>query len=337
MNNETIATYVRDERARGVSDTDIKNELAKQGWEEMDIMKTMENGGMDSANSSATLTDPKKLFPTTGLMPLGKLISTSWTEYTEHFQQIVALFWAPLIVSAIGTIMNGGQQTRTMMLPSTVGVTPLPTFGLGLLSFIGGVLIIFASIALVRQIRSGWTLTTEGAYKESLHYFLPALWVSLLSGLAFCSGISLFVIPGIIFAIWYGFSRPALLLDDVRGLSALTYSRELVRDFVGDVFVKFLLFGILLMFVVVTLSLLPLVGFLYPLIATPLSLIFLVTLYKNLKTHKPEVTPENAFAKNARTAKILIIIGIIFLLLMVTFVTIVLRLIPYDVMVNGMR
>ncbi len=321
MNNETIATYVRDERARGVSDADIKTELVKQGWEDRDIAKAM-----DITIAEVIPTDPKKLFPTTGLMPLGKLISVSWAEYTEHFQQIVALFWIPLVVSAVAIMINGGPKTM-------MGTPPVPTLGGGLLSFIGGILTIFATIALMRQIRSGWTLNTEGAWRESVQYFWPTIWVSLLSGLAFCSGILLLIIPGIIFAIWYGFSRTALLIDDVRGLSALTYSRELVRDYAGDIFIKFLLFGILLILIVVALSLLPLVGLLYPLIVTPLSVIFLVMLYKNLKTQKPEVTPENAFTKNARTAKILITVGIIFPLLMI-FLAIILGSLA---MWHGMR
>ncbi len=55
------------------------------------------------------------------------------------------------------------------------------------------------------------------------------VWISLLQALTIAGGILMFIIPGLIFLVWFGFATQALLLDGKKGLDALSASRDLAK------------------------------------------------------------------------------------------------------------
>lgn len=55
------------------------------------------------------------------------------------------------------------------------------------------------------------------------------LWVVVLTTLAVVGGFIFFIIPGLIFYVWYGFSQMAAIVDEKDGTDALTFSRNLVK------------------------------------------------------------------------------------------------------------
>ncbi|MBT3538949.1 hypothetical protein HOF40_02975 [Candidatus Parcubacteria bacterium] len=77
--------------------------------------------------------------------------------------------------------------------------------------------------------------------KSSLGLLLPAILVSILSGLAIVGGLILLIIPGIIFAVWFMFSLHALMLDNKHTVDALKYSKSLVKGRWGEVLWKIIL------------------------------------------------------------------------------------------------
>lgn len=87
-------------------------------------------------------------------------------------------------------------------------------------------------------------------FRRATPLVLPTMLVGILTGLAVVSGIILFIIPGIIFAIWFGFSFYSVILDNKRGLEALKYSKLLVSGrwwgVVWRLFAPALFFGITL-------------------------------------------------------------------------------------------
>lgn len=56
----------------------------------------------------------------------------------------------------------------------------------------------------------------------------PAIYTSLLAGIIIFGGTLLFIIPGIIFSVWYMFSTYAVILDGKKGREALRMSKSLV-------------------------------------------------------------------------------------------------------------
>ncbi|MDO8571935.1 MAG: hypothetical protein Q7R79_04620 [bacterium] len=61
------------------------------------------------------------------------------------------------------------------------------------------------------------------------HVFHSIIWVFLLMCVVILSGSLLFLIPGVIFGLWYYFSLSATIIDGKKGREALRYSHSLVR------------------------------------------------------------------------------------------------------------
>lgn len=81
--------------------------------------------------------------------------------------------------------------------------------------------------------------------KESLakgwNKLISWLWISILNIVIVGLGLLLFIIPGIIFAIWFVFSGYILVSEDLRGMEALSRSRQLVKGNWWKIFWRFLI------------------------------------------------------------------------------------------------
>ncbi|MEY2665669.1 MAG: hypothetical protein RLZZ480_774 [Candidatus Parcubacteria bacterium] len=79
-------------------------------------------------------------------------------------------------------------------------------------------------------------------YKESLEWtkthLLPLLFVSLLVFLVVVAGFVLFIIPGLVLGITLYFAQYALIIEDERGMNALTRSRTLVKGRFWEIALK---------------------------------------------------------------------------------------------------
>jgi hypothetical protein len=84
-----------------------------------------------------------------------------------------------------------------------------------------------AEVIVLRDQQEG--LTLREAMRRARPYVLPYLWTSILAAAIFIGGLVLFVIPGLVFAVWFMFWPYALIVDNVRGFAALQKSRDYVR------------------------------------------------------------------------------------------------------------
>jgi hypothetical protein len=92
-------------------------------------------------------------------------------------------------------------------------------------------------------------LEAYGRSGTQLHSYI---WVTLLVGVVTFLGFLLFIIPGIIFTVWFCFAVFVVLVEGKKGTLALRTSREYVRGRWGAVFLRaFVLllaaFGVLLL------------------------------------------------------------------------------------------
>lgn len=84
-------------------------------------------------------------------------------------------------------------------------------------------------VVLVHQIGLNKEIDTNVVPLYALSVLGSFLWVGLLQALTIAGGLLLFVVPGFIFLVWFGFAPQALLLDGKKGLDALSASRDLSR------------------------------------------------------------------------------------------------------------
>lgn len=91
---------------------------------------------------------------------------------------------------------------------------------------------IWGQIALIYAIKDEQEkIGTIEAYRRGRTKILPYLWVSILVGIITFIGFILLVIPGIIFFIWFILALYVLIVEDLRGMKALSKSREYVHGY----------------------------------------------------------------------------------------------------------
>ena len=269
MQNEEIAKYVADERARGVREQDIKTELLAKGWKAEDV-----NAAMESAGGIVALPLTKSVRE---LSSIGMLLSETWNEMQAHFSLIASIMSVPVILYFIATLGKG------MMIPQDMFLSR-PMFVIAQLA--GVIMLILATIGIIKQIKANWTLSVGDTYKLAFPYFWPLVWASFLSGLVVIGGFFLFIVPAIILGVMLAFSRIAVVIDDQRGMNALMWSKELVRGMWWEVCTRLISVGLVLGIASIIFGLVPYIGSALSLFTVPFSMIFVVRLYDQLKAHK---------------------------------------------------
>lgn len=88
-------------------------------------------------------------------------------------------------------------------------------------------------LAVIRTVADAYEEKPILAVKDELmavrFAILPAIGASLLAGLAVFGGMILFIIPGIIFMVWFAFSTYAIILDKHGAMESLRMSKALVK------------------------------------------------------------------------------------------------------------
>ena len=153
------------------------------------------------------------------------------------------------------------------------------------------------------------------AMKRARPYINSYFEVSILSGLIALLGFVLFFIPGIIFSIWYMFSRYLVFTDNEKGIMAISKSREYARGYFGKIFLLSLLGGILMFVWEMMANVIPFVGpIINVLLITPMSLIYSYLIFSHLRKIKgPAINIIST--DNQNLTKILAGLGTIVLLL----------------------
>lgn len=160
--------------------------------------------------------------------------------------------------------------------------------------------------------------------KSQIKNILPFIGISVLSGLIIFSGIMMFIIPSIVFSLWFTFATYVLIFENKKGIYALIKSRDLVRGKFFNILFYFFVFNIIYFVAQFSISYLLVkikIGFLSPVvnfIMIPLSTIFVYVLYKFINSNQDqehEITTRRLL--KYRLLVILPILLVIILLLLV--------------------
>jgi len=219
-----------------------------------------------------------------------ELVKKSWEFYKEHFTLLVGTFLLPAVLTALFSFFSEDTYSA----------------GASFFIFPGALLLIvvqmIAMVALLHVVVSeGKGITIQDAYKKGLESFFSYLWIAVLSGIIMAVGFLLFIVPGIIFAVWFSFSFFVFVAEDKRGWSALKQSREYVKGAWFAIAGRFL-FLVLVSFgslfalgaIMLFLSLIPGLGLIFrdiaaatfTLLFTPFSVVYMYFMYRALKLSK---------------------------------------------------
>lgn len=249
------------------------------------------------------------------------ILSQAWSLYKQRLAIFLGVMIIPMLVQTglLAVLAPGGFLGFSFLSPKfTAG-------GIGLLIIL--VIVFF----LVFSINQAWGQTAllyaikdsqEGigvreAYRRGWHKILSYWWVLFLTDFIVLGGFLLFVVPGIIFAVWFSMAIFVLVAEDLKGMNALLKSREYVKGKWGGVFWRLFFIAALNVVISWTPTLIfnflkvpigrEIGGFVIGLFLTPLSITYMYFVYSKLKAVKGEV----AFAPTGRQKATFIIAGIL--------------------------
>ena len=240
---------------------------------------------------------------------LGDLLKRTFSVYKARLGTFLGIMVFPLICSVFFLILPANFKKNLLL-----GISLFIIFWLAVMvtSLWSSVSLLYAikereeKIGIVESFRKGW------------HKIISFVWISILAGFITLGGFLLFIIPGIIFAIWFAFPIYVLVSEDLRGMNALFRSKQLVSGKWGSVALRLFTIGVIAL-VIYSVIFFPLSFFvgkkaadigdsIISLFLTPFSVTFTFLIYEDLKKFKGEVS----FEPPKRGTKIkFILIGII--------------------------
>jgi len=221
------------------------------------------------------------------LSGIGTLLTRSWELFCRRG-------WGLFLIYLVGAVL--------ILTPLTIAALYLPTLVINSPALIWSCIILGIAYALF-----GATWITAGMFhhivdpQRNTRTAISKGWSSfgsffrllLLMTVVVAGGSLLFLIPGIIFTIWFLFSQFILAEEGLGSLAALDKSRELVKGYGWQVFSRLLLLLLIFLSVSTLTSRLPVVGeaanLLSTLLMVPFSLIYTYLIYRDLKQCHPFV------------------------------------------------
>lgn len=163
------------------------------------------------------------------LTPIAAVLSRSFEIYQKNWRQIsvyLGLMLAANVVFMIASYIGVVIEVRLgagNMLNDTI------LFVLYVASLIFSLWVSLGLMVAIKKWHRGEPATT---FKENLTattvYLWPSIYTGALVALIVLGGSLLFIIPGIIFALWYTFTFYAIIFENKKGVAALKASKELV-------------------------------------------------------------------------------------------------------------
>jgi hypothetical protein len=155
------------------------------------------------------------------MAPVLELLQQSWTLYRRHFG-LFGGYAAWLLLPYAGLILihiSGLSETLDLVASLLLLLQAFLFVWVGLLVPL-----------IVRDIVSGKKRIALEPLQEAAWRALPSVvFVAILEMAVVLGGLILFVIPGLIFSVWYMFASLSVILDGTKGMQALAFSREMVR------------------------------------------------------------------------------------------------------------
>lgn len=152
-----------------------------------------------------------------------------WEKYFKFFKNVLPYLGIIVIIRILIALI--GEAGIKLVLHTSISEKVIDIITL-LFVIAGWVLGSIVMIAMMRYLHKEISETPTVRWNAEIamakKYFLPFAVLSLIFGLIIAFGSVLFIIPGIIFFVWYYFAIYHLILNDKKILSGLPASKELV-------------------------------------------------------------------------------------------------------------
>jgi len=219
-----------------------------------------------------------------GLSPISDLFSKTWDIFKRRSISLVALYLLTIVFFALvfGVFFGAGYLLSTLF-PDAKQV--LMATG-GVFGVVAGSIAVFWALSAFICAVSDETLGLREALEAASKKLWSFIWIFSILGYIVTGGFLLVVIPGIIFSIWFFFSQFILARENERGMNALLKSKEYVKGYWFDVFLRMCIIWI----ISAVISGIPFIGWILSLFFVPFAMIFSFLVYEDLKTIKGDVS-----------------------------------------------
>jgi len=233
---------------------------------------------------SALLTAPRprreRPAATKQLPEIADLFGRSWRNFQQRFAVLIGLYLLSMVAFIVPPALLLGAAILSGMAKGGALFLILAATG-ALAGLYGG----FSCFGSFLHAVADEDLSFKDALAKGRSIALPLLWVGFLTGFVISGGFLLFIIPGIIFMVWFFFAQFILVAEDVRGMGALLKSREYLRGQWFNVALRLLLVWAASAIV----GAIPLAGPLLAIAFLPFVMIFHYLLYRDLAELKGEI------------------------------------------------
>lgn len=251
---------------------------------------------------------------------LVELLKSTWQIYKARWKTFLGIMILPVIVSFSFFIFGLGPISWLKILFFVI-------FILFYIAFWFWTLVSLLYAIKERDLKIG----VKESFKKGWSKLNPFIWISFLAGFITFGGSLLFLVPGIIFVFWFILRNYVLVSEDLRGMSALLRSRQLVKGNWWPVFWRFLVISLIGIIAALTLisgadflfpffgdKISPIVNFVFNLFYTPFIFVFGFLIYEELKRQKEKI-PFEPPKKRTKLGFILIGLAGILLIPMIIF------------------
>lgn len=215
-----------------------------------------------------------------------ELMSQSLIIYRTRFRTLTAIAVIPLLVFIPSLSISNASLNK------------LGNLGLAALLVVAFFILGWSYTALLFAVSDPQSAVGfKVAYRRGLSKAIPYWWISFLIGLIGFGGLVLFVLPGVLFFIWFALAAYILVSENLRGMNALLKSKEYVKGYWFPVFWRLLVFFIFFSIPYIPQAVFERLGYdlvsnillyIYFPIVTPIAAIYGFLIYKNLRSIKGE-------------------------------------------------
>ena len=227
---------------------------------------------------------PSEKLTGTGLSNIGELFGRTWDIFKSRIGTLIVLYLISVVfmVIPLGIFLGAGYligilypdlKTISLSVGGVLGMV-IGTTGMfwGIAAFLFAV--VNADLRIIDALGKGW---------QKCWSFM---WLSLIVGFIITGGFLLLLIPGIIFLVWFSLAQFVFANEDERGLNAIIKSKEYVRGYFLDVFVRLLLLWV----ISAVMGIIPLIGPVLTVLFVPFMMIFIYLIYSDLREIKGDIS-----------------------------------------------
>jgi hypothetical protein len=214
---------------------------------------------------------------------IGELFDRSWKIFKSRIGTLIALYLLSgvFFIVPFGIFIGIGYLFSMFFSGSKMA---LIVSG-GLVGMIAGIIaaswgyaaFIFAvadeSLGIKDSLDKGWQRV--GAF----------IWLLSILGFIIMGGFLLFLIPGVIFTVWFAFAQFIIAGEDEKGMNALLKSKEYVKEHWFDVFLRLLIVWL----ISGAIGMVPIIGPILSILFMPFMMIFIYLIYEDLRSVKGDV------------------------------------------------